>query len=39
MIPRFSDAMALRRVSGGLNTEAQFEADLNENWSIYIGMK
>jgi hypothetical protein len=34
MIPRFSDAMALHRVGGGPNTEAEFEADLNENWTI-----
>jgi acyl-coenzyme A thioesterase PaaI-like protein len=34
MIPRFSDVMALRRVGGGPNTEAEFEADLNENWTI-----
>jgi hypothetical protein len=26
MIPRFSDAMALRRVGADLNTEAEFEA-------------
>jgi hypothetical protein len=34
MIPRVSDAMALRRVGGGPNAEAEFEADLDENWTI-----
>jgi hypothetical protein len=29
MIPRFSDAMALHRVGGGPNTEAEFESVIN----------
>ncbi len=32
-IPRFSDAMRLRRVSR-TSSDAEFEADLNENWTI-----